>query len=102
MNEIHDHIISTISYFQIKRIIKLNQQKYIKTEHHITLYKNNILTSTNQFNLKNVYDISYKSFSGRTGLLYLHTNQGVFTYEVDSDPSCFINEYKKLKYKKGT
>ena len=98
MDGTSDHIISSIPYSLIKRVIEFNQQKFIKSEHRINLYKSKISTISNQFELKNVLDISFRSFSGETGLLYLHTNQGVFAFEVNADPTYFINEYKKLKF----
>ncbi|TYR81518.1 hypothetical protein FZC66_06670 [Priestia megaterium] len=91
------HIISTISYTRITRKIKFHQQHYIKTEHDLHLFQDRIQTANKAFVLDHVLDISYKPFSLKSGLLYLHTNQGVFTYEVMTDPYSFIEEYKKLK-----
>ena len=51
----------------------------------------------NIFKLEHVHDMSYKPFSSGAGFFYLHTTQGVFTYEVDTDPTNFIRTYKNLR-----
>jgi hypothetical protein len=96
MNEKNNEIIATIAYSRIERFVEWHEQKYIKSIHSITVYADKVSTSTNTFGIENVYDISYKPFSGSKGLLYLHTNQGVFTYEIENDPSNFIHAFKKL------
>ncbi|MEK3890267.1 hypothetical protein [Bacillus sp. FSL K6-3431] len=96
MNDNSDTIISTISYIKIRRTIELNQQKYIKTEYCISLYENKITTSSNQFKLESVFDVSYRPFSDKFGFLYLHTSQGVFAFEISSDPYYFMEKVRQL------
>lgn len=90
----NDHIISAIPYITVNRTIEWNEQKYIKTEHNILLYEDKISTSSHQFNHETVFDISYRAFSEPFGILYLHTNQGVFAYEVNTDPYSFMEKVK--------
>ncbi|MCR2823598.1 hypothetical protein [Lederbergia panacisoli] len=92
MNSVNDEIIASITYIKVKRTIEFNQQKYTKTEHSIDLYKNKISTSNHQFKNENVFDVTYKGFSDNFGFLYLHTNQGVFAFEVNTDPYHFVEK----------
>lgn len=97
MEDDHDNKIMAISYFYIEQVIEFNGKVEKKTEHQIILYKDTVITASHQFKLENVLDISYKLFSNNDSLLYLHTNQGVFTYKVSTDPKDFKNEFKKIK-----
>ena len=89
-------VISVISYHKTEKIIKYNQQKYEKPQHCLRIYKDRVQSASHQFDLENINDMSYRPFTD-AGLLYLHTNQGVFAYEVNGDPDHFINSYKRLK-----
>jgi hypothetical protein len=44
-----------------------------------------------------VIDVSYKPFSSAAGILYLHTNQGVFPFHIHSSPQTFIDTFRSLK-----
>lgn len=88
-------IIFPQPYIKMIRTIKWNQQYVTETQHFLDLYEDKIITASQQFSLKNVFDISYRSLSLNNGFLYLHTNQGLFSYNVKTNPSLFIDEYKK-------
>lgn len=90
-------IICSLAYITIRREVTYNEQLDIETEHHLYLYKDKIITAAKKIPLKNVFDISYKLVSDGYGFLYLHTNQGVLTYNVKTDPHHFINAYKKYR-----
>lgn len=87
--------IASHPYVVINRKIEWNEQKYIETQHKLRLFQDRILSSTNEFHLDHVYDISY-----RTNFLYLHTNQGVISYNTKEDPIEFIQLFKCLKSEK--
>ncbi|OZT12071.1 hypothetical protein CHN50_14360 [Priestia aryabhattai] len=89
--------ISSIMYSYVVRKVDRFQQHYIKKEYELQLCTNQVKCNARSFTLEQVLDISYKPFSSEKGLLYLHTHQGVFKYEIQADPSAFINEYKRLK-----
>ena len=97
MIEPTNQVVHTITYIAVERTISWYEQLHHQTIHIITLYTDTIATAKNTFKLDHVHDISYRPFSGGTGLFYLHTNQGVFTYEVNTDPKEFIRAYKKLR-----
>lgn len=96
--EPNSQIFSTITYNSVERIMGWYDQTTNRTVHRIHLYADTVSTATNTFKLEHVLDMSYKPFSsGGTGLFYLHTNQGVFMFEVDVNPTLFIQTYKKLR-----
>lgn len=84
-------------YVKVIRKIDNNQQLYIQSLAYIYLYEDRIETETQTFLLKNIFDMSFKSFSSNTGFLYFHTNQGVFSYNVESNPSQLIQIFKNMK-----
>ncbi|MFD1779800.1 hypothetical protein ACFSFW_14130 [Fredinandcohnia salidurans] len=85
-------IIASHPYVTIQRKIEWNVQKYIENKHQLRLFEDRILSSANEFHLEHVYDVSY-----RASFLYLHTNQGVFSYNIKEDPIDFIKAFKGLK-----
>lgn len=97
MIESNNQAIATLTYILVERMMGWYDQKTNRTLHTIHLYPDTISTAKSNFKLEHVHDLSYKPFSGGTGLFYLHTNQGVFTFEVDSDPTEFISAYRKLR-----
>ena len=97
MNESNNQCISTLSYIAVERVIGWYDQTTNQTVHHIHLFTDEISTVKNRFKLEHVHDMSYRPFSNGDGLFYLHTNQGVFTYTIDADPTDFIRAYKKLR-----
>lgn len=88
--------ISSISYSRTEKYIEKFKQKYSHHIYTLSLYSYKIETEAHTFELEVISDISYKPFSTSGGLLYLHTNEGVFTYILEDDPKVFINAVKDL------
>lgn len=97
MLDAQKYSIATISYTRTEQYIENFEQKNSPKTFTLSLYSYHIVTETHTFQLEHVLDISYKPFSGSNGLLYLHTNQGVFTFFVGTNPRSFINAYKNLR-----
>lgn len=97
MTEPNNAPISTLTYFTIERSIEWFQQKQEQQANSMTLHVEMVTTSERTFSLETVLDMSYRPFSNGTGLFYLHTNQGVFTYGVQTDPEEFMSAYRRLK-----
>lgn len=97
MDQSEHLILQSLSYTKVERFIDWHEQKQRITYHSIYLYATEITTTTRTFKLEQILDLSYRPFSGQKGLFYLHTIEGVFTYEVDADPQPFIQSYKKLR-----
>lgn len=89
--------LSTIPYIITEREVGEEQIQINRSEHAISLYEDSVVTSSAEYALSNVWDVSCKSFSGEVRLFYLHTNQGVFTFEIRCDPDPFINAFRQVK-----
>ena len=89
--------IASLTYYTIERSIDWFEQKHMQTTRTLLLYEESIASSDHTFSLDHVHDVSYRAFSNGTGLFYLHTNRGVFTFGVHENPNEFINSYKRLK-----
>lgn len=91
------NLLSSITYIDTERAIEAGEMKIVETECNIRLYEDTLVTAGTKFQVANVWDISYKSFSSEASLLYLHTHRGVLTYKVYTDPNKFVETFKKLK-----
>lgn len=88
----------SIIYIEIERKIDFYfQMQQIEIQHKLQLNSEKIISTSHQFELSNVHDISHKTFSFGGGILYLHTNQGVFSYNIQVNPATFIHAFKSLK-----
>ncbi|MFD1019246.1 hypothetical protein [Thalassobacillus hwangdonensis] len=81
----------------MERKIEQGKQLYLKKTHEIVINEHEITSENYRFSLHQVYDVSFKSTENETGLLYLHTNQGVLTYVMEDYPEAFIKAFNKLK-----
>ncbi|AXH98336.1 hypothetical protein DV702_00615 [Sporosarcina sp. PTS2304] len=100
MNHPVDPLLQSLSYIYIQRAVDRLEQSFHKSFHSICLFQDRITTSQRTFSLEHVFDLSYRPFSGQTGLFYLHTNEGVFTFEITENPDHFIQSFKKVRIKK--
>ncbi|MFJ8065252.1 hypothetical protein ACIQYS_11530 [Psychrobacillus sp. NPDC096426] len=88
----------SIVYFEIERKIDFYyQMQQIEIQYELQLNTEGITTARHQFELGHVHDISHKSFSFGGGILYLHTNQGVFSYKIQDNPTPLMHAFKSLK-----
>ncbi|PID14205.1 hypothetical protein CSV63_14050 [Sporosarcina sp. P34] len=99
MNNSSDQLIHSLSYISINRVVDRLEQTYQKSYHTICLFRDRITTSQRTFPLQHVFDLSYRPFSGQSGLFYLHTNEGVFTFEIEEEPEKFILLFKQIQSK---
>ncbi|WP_153722055.1 hypothetical protein [Sporosarcina cascadiensis] len=99
MSHSSEQLIQSLSYISIQRVVDRLEQTYHKSFHSISLFQDRITTSHRTFPLKDVFDLSYRPFSGQTGLFYLHTHEGVFTFEIIDEPELFIRHFKTIQRK---
>ncbi|RXI99844.1 hypothetical protein DS745_13255 [Anaerobacillus alkaliphilus] len=90
-------LVSKQSFVKVLREVIGIEQRYIETEYQLYLYETKIVTPTITFPLSSILDVSYRKTTEKYGTLYLHTNQGVFPYNVCSHPEEFITSLKRLK-----
>lgn len=97
MKDSAKNIVSTIQYTVVERFIENFEQKRRNIVYQLALDSYTVTSNTHHFQLEHVLDISYKGFSNGEGHLYLHTNQGVFSFVITKDPTDFMKAYKQLK-----
>jgi hypothetical protein len=90
-------LIASQCYITVTRSIEWNKQHYITNEQFLHLYEDKIVTTTNEFLIEDVLDMSYRPSSTEFGFLYLHTVQGVFPFRIKTKPYYFIDLYRDLK-----
>ncbi|WP_144511856.1 hypothetical protein [Bacillus sp. FJAT-22090] len=91
---------NSIVYIEIEREIDFYyQMKQNEMRFELQLNIEGITSARHQFELCNVHDLSHKPFSFGGGILYLHTNQGVFSYQIQDDPDSFMLAFQSLKAK---
>lgn len=82
-------------YYKIERMCQTDGQVAVTIQHAMSLHPDYIQTHAQSFSIRDVYDMSYRRLGDNKGILYLHTNQGVFPYNVNSDPNSFIAAFRK-------
>ncbi len=90
-------VLSTLTYIVVERKVHWYDQRSHQSIHSIDLFNNMLTTTKDSFQLEHIHDISYRPFTNGNGLFYLHTNQGVFTYTINADPTEFIDIYRNIK-----
>lgn len=89
--------IAKQTYIEIERGIAYNHQYYNEQEHELILYKDRMESSNETFYLQDVLDLSYRSFNNNSGLFYIHSNRGVYSFQVKMNPDSFIEYFKEVK-----
>ncbi|MCD5323272.1 MULTISPECIES: hypothetical protein [Pontibacillus] len=84
-------------YYCVTRSIKDGQQLYEEEELYLILSEDKITTNSNVFMLEHVFDLSYRKTAELYGFLYLHTNKGVFSFNVKHAPDELIRTFRSLK-----
>ncbi|MGI8384976.1 hypothetical protein [Robertmurraya sp. P23] len=90
-------MIMTQQYFTVTRKIVDGTQVVLHEEQLLKMYEDKITTIASTFSFSDVHDISFRKLTKELGILYLHTNQGLFPYKVREEPRCFIETFYKLK-----
>jgi hypothetical protein len=94
-NEIqHAKIVYTIVEREIDYYYQM--QKY-ETHHELMITPQVVTSANKEFTIQDVSDVSYKPFSSEAGILYLHTTQGVFPFNIHSNPQAFIETFRSFK-----
>lgn len=88
-------LIAQHPYIKIERKITGREQLKIEHSRTISLYEEKVVTEHREFPIQKVTDFSYKAITNEGGMLYLHTLQGVFMYQVKQSPEEFITAYQQ-------
>lgn len=86
----------TLNYTMVSRTVDKLSKSDAVTQHQLTLTLVAIQSAERQFPFSKILDVSYKPFSNGNGFLYIHTDEGVFSFHTDEQPTSFIEAYKKI------
>lgn len=84
-------------YIKVLREVTSIEQKDVEHERTLYLYSDKIVTAYREFPIDKVIDMSYRKFGPDSGLLYVHTNSGLFTYTVRTSTDKLIDTFKRIK-----
>ena len=90
-------LLAKQAYYKIIREVDSITQRNTEQKRVIYLYEDRIVTKHREFHIDHVIDLSYRFIGKQGGLLYLHTNKGVFSYPVKSSPEEFVKAFKDFK-----
>lgn len=92
-------LLAEQQYIKVQREVTSIGQKDVEYERTLYLYSDKIITHHREFAIQDVIDISYRKFGQETGLLYIHTEGGLFTYTVKISAEIFIKAFRNLREK---
>lgn len=87
-------LLAVHPYVKIQRDVSSFKQIQREDMREIRLYTDRIETKYHTFAIQDVLDISYHAIGHKSGLLYLHTIRGIYSYHVHETPQTFIDSFK--------
>ncbi|MBR7554779.1 hypothetical protein ACFFJI_04505 [Allobacillus sp. GCM10007491] len=75
------------------------EQKHIEDVCYVYLYEDKIVTDEQEYEIHQVFDLSYRMLSEEYGFFYLHTAKGVMTLNVKDEPIEFIKKFREVEQK---
>ena len=87
-------LIAQHTYVKIERKMENSKQYEVECPHLISLYRDRVVTHTQEFVIDSVLDFSYREVANQLGFLYLHTGHCMYSYLVKSPPLEFIAAYE--------
>ncbi|WP_249869526.1 hypothetical protein [Oceanobacillus saliphilus] len=91
------NLIAEQPYIKIVREVSSIEQIDVEHKRKMYLYEEKIVTKHREFSIDDVLDVSYRFIGGDGGLLYLHTNYGVYSYIVKTSPEAFVEAFKEYR-----
>ncbi|MBP2078359.1 hypothetical protein [Oceanobacillus polygoni] len=91
------NLIAKQTYSKVIREVSSIEQRDTEQERTMYLYDDKVVTQYREFKIHDVLDISYRFIGDDGGLLYLHTNNGVYPYIVRSSPKAFVEAFKEFQ-----
>src|SRR5699024_6423559 len=76
-------------YIKVERKVTSISKYEVEHQRYLTLYDDRIVTQHRTFPIEAVLDMTYRKEVNHNGMLYLHTNQGVYSYVITSSPEDF-------------
>lgn len=89
-------LLAEQSYVKVVRTVDAITQTNTEEARKMYLYEDKLVTKHREFDMNTILDMSYRTF-GNSGLLYVHTNKGVFSYMIKSSPEKFIQIFMEYR-----
>lgn len=89
-------VLSTIQYTVVERFIENFEQQKKEFHYTLSLTRTAVYSNSHHFLLETLFDVSFKPLSNGQSFLYLHTNQGLFSFIISSNPEKFIQTFKSI------
>lgn len=89
------NILAKQPYVKVVRTVDSITQTNTEEERVMYLYEDRLVTKHREFDISTINDMSYRNIGSTGGLLYVHTNKGVFSYIVKSSPQQFVQIVKE-------
>ncbi|MBD7968406.1 hypothetical protein [Paenibacillus gallinarum] len=83
-------------YYKMERKIHSLDMEIIEHQRLLKLYPDKIVSAYREFPIEKVFDLSYRSMGSGHGMLYIHTQQGVYPYTLRENPKSFILAVKQF------
>ncbi|WP_096201414.1 hypothetical protein [Bacillus sp. FJAT-45350] len=90
-------IIATHPCVEIRQEIGWTEKRVVEDWYELELYQDKLSYKNKEFCLSKVFDLSYRRTSNSIGFLYLHTDHGVHSLYIKSEPVQFIESFRLLK-----
>lgn len=89
-------VLAKQEYVKVERTVNSLEQIDMEHKRLLVLYPDKIVSKHREFHINDIVDMSYREIGSKGGgLLYLHTNRGVYSYTVKSSPKHFIEIFKQ-------
>lgn len=96
---VYMHVLAKQQYYKVQREVTSIGQKDVEYERTLYLYSDKIITHHREFAIQDIIEISHRNFGHETGLLYIHTEGGLYTYTVKTSAETFIEAFKNNRNK---
>lgn len=87
-------LLAEQSYVKVIRTVDSLTQTNTEEQRMMYLYEDRLVTKHREFPIETIHDLSYRLLGTKGGLLYVHTNKGVYSFIVKSSPEQFIEVFK--------
>lgn len=89
-------IIARHPYIKVIREITKLEKLETKEERELTLYETKLTTKHREFLIEDLIKIATRKIGKNGGMIFIHTERGVFTYTVETIDKNFIHTVNNL------
>ncbi len=83
-------------YIKVIREVTKLEKKEIKENRELKLYENKLTTRHREFSIDDLIKVATRKIGETGGLIFIHTESGIFTYTVEKIDEKFIHTVNNL------